>query len=135
MKNNYSHHKKFKRNIIFGSERAKEYNEVSEEILKTFQQWLDFSRIDVKEFDRRMQIEPHKIEKNTNSDGCIEINVFAGDKKVIVPLIFDPMEGGTFNDFIVNALLLFSHIASRYESKSFEKAVRNFADKVIVEKQ
>lgn len=87
------------------------------------------------EFDRRMKAEPHRVEESINADGDIEINIFAGNEQVIVPLVFQPNSGGNLDDFIVNALLLFSHIAARYESKSFEKAVTVFADRMIAEKK
>lgn len=131
----YFNGQKPKRKIIYGKEKAKEYNAVSKEIEETFSKWLDFAGLDVGEFDRRMKAEPHRVEESINADGDIEINIFAGNEKVIVPLIFQPRSGGNLDDFIVNALLLFSHIASRYESKSFEKAVTVFADRMIEERK
>lgn len=131
----YFNGQKPKRKIIYGKEIAKEYNAVSKEIEETFSNWLDFAGLDVGEFDRRMKAEPHRVEESINADGDIEINIFAGNEKVIVPLIFQPRSGGNLDDFIVNALLLFSHIASRYESKSFEKAVTVFADRMIEERK
>lgn len=131
----YFNGQKPKRKIIYGKEKAKEYNAVSKEIEETFSNWLDFAGLDVGEFDRRMKVEPHRVEESINADGDIEINIFAGNEKVIVPLIFQPRSGGNLDDFIVNALLLFSHIAARYESKSFEKTVTVFADRMIEEKK
>lgn len=131
----YFNGQKPKRKIIYGKEKAKEYNAVSKEIEETFSNWLDFAGLDVGEFDRHMKAEPHRVEESINADGDIEINIFAGNEKVIVPLIFQPRSGGNLDDFIVNALLLFSHIASRYESKSFEKAVTVFADRMIEERK
>ena len=131
----YFNGQKPKRKIVYGKEKAKEYNAVSKEIEETFSNWLDFAGLNVGEFDRRMKAEPHRVEESINTDGDIEINIFAGNKKVIVPLIFRPRSGGNLDDFIVNALLLFSHIAARYESKSFEKAVTVFADRMIAEKK
>ncbi len=131
----YFNGQKPKRKIIYGKEKAKEYNAVSKEIEETFSNWLDFAGLDGGEFDRRMKAEPHRVEESINADGDIEINIFAGNEKVIVPLIFQPSSGGNLDDFIVNALLLFSHIASRYESKSFEKAVTVFADRMIEERK
>lgn len=131
----YFNGQKPKRKIIYGKEKAKEYNAVSKEIEETFSNWLDFAGLDVGEFDRRMKAEPHRVEESINVDGDIEINIFAGNEKVIVPLIFQPRSGGNLDDFIVNTLLLFSHIAARYESKSFEKAVTVFADRMIEERK
>lgn len=131
----YFNGQKPKRKIIYGKEKAKEYNAVSKEIEEIFSNWLDFAGLDVGEFDRRMKAEPHRVEESINVDGDIEINIFAGNEKVIVPLIFQPRSGGNLDDFIVNTLLLFSHIAARYESKSFEKAVTVFADRMIEERK
>lgn len=124
-----------KRQIIFGKEKAREYNAVSKEAENTFQNWLDFAGVDVGEFDRRMKSEPHRVEESINEDGDIEINIFAGNEKVIVPLVFQPKCGGSFDDFIVNAVFLMSYIASRYESKSFESAVTVFFERMIAEKK
>lgn len=118
---------------MFG--KGKEYSEVSREVENTFQSWLSFSGVDEAEFDRRMKAKPYRVEESINGDGDIEINIFAGDRQVIVPLIFQPNGGGNIDDFIVNALLVLSHIASRYEDKSFEKAVGIFADKMIAERK
>ena len=131
----YFNGQKSKRKIVYGKEKAQEYNAISQEIEKTFCNWLDFAGVDVGEFDRRMKAEPHRVEESINADGDIEINIFAGNEQVIVPLVFQPNSGGNLDDFIVNALLLFSHIAARYESKSFEKAVTVFADRMIAEKK
>lgn len=122
-----------KKKVMFG--KGKEYSEVSREVENTFQSWLSFSGVDEDEFDRRMKAEPYRVEESINGDGDIEINIFAGDRQVIVPLIFQPNGGGNIDDFIVNALLVLSHIASRYEDKSFEKAVGIFADKMIAERK
>lgn len=103
----YFNGQKPKRKIIYGKEKAKEYNAVSKEIEEIFSNWLDFAGLDVGEFDRRMKAEPHRVEESINVDGDIEINIFAGNEKVIVPLIFQLRSGGNLDDFIVNTLLLF----------------------------
>lgn len=117
----YFNGQKSKRKIVYGKEKAQEYNAISQEIEKTFCNWLDFAGV--------------RVEESINADGDIEINIFAGNEQVIVPLVFQPNSGGNLDDFIVNALLLFSHIAARYESKSFEKAVTVFADRMIAERK
>lgn len=122
-----------KRKVMCG--KGKEYSEVSREVENTFKSWLSFAGIDEAEFDRRMKSKPYKVEESINKDGDIEINIYAGNERVIVPLIFQPSGGGNLDDFIVNALLVFSHIASRYEDKSFEKSVASFADRMIAEKK
>ena len=122
-----------KKKIVFG--KGKEYSEVSREVENTFKSWLSFAGISEDEFDCRMKETPHRVEESINGDGDIEINIFAGNKQVIVPLIFQPSGGGSIDDFIVNALFLFSYIASRYKDKGFEKAVGIFADKMIAERK
>lgn len=126
--------KKFgKRKVLHG--KGKEYSEVSHEIEQTFRNWLAYAGIDEAEFDRRMSCKPHKVEERINEDGDIEVNIYAGFVKVIPPLIFQLNGGGSLDDFLVNALLLFAHIAARYEDKSFEKAVGEFADRMIAERK
>lgn len=122
-----------KRNVLYGN--GKEYSEVSREIEETFHGWLAYAGMDEAEFDRRMSRQPHKVEEGINEDGDIEVNIYAGFMRVIPPLIFQPSGGGSLDDFLVNALLLFSHIAARYEDKRFEKAVGDFAERMIAERK
>lgn len=122
-----------KKKVMFG--KGKEYSEVSREVENTFQSWLSFAGVSEAEFDRRMKVMPHRVEESINGDGDIEINIFAGDKQVIAPLVFQLNAGGNIDDFIVNALFLFSYIASRYKDKSFEKSVGSFADKMVAERK
>lgn len=119
--------------IMYG--KGKEYSEISREIESTFISWLSFAGIDETEFDRRMKRKSYKIEESINENGDVEINIYAENEKVIVPLIFQPSSGGNIDNFYVDALLVLSHIASRYEDKSFEKVVNDFANKIIVEKK
>jgi len=134
-KKHYFNNRKPQKKIVFGKGKGKEYSEVSRELENTFRRWIEYAEIDTEEFDRRMKAEPHKVEENINKDGDIEINIYAGGDVVIVPLVFPVNDGGVLDDFIVNALLLLSLIASRYESKSFEKAVSLFADRMVAEKK
>jgi hypothetical protein len=118
---------------IISREKANEYNDISLEVEGMFQRWLAYGGLDEMEFDYRMKAEPHRIEESVNGDGIIEINIFAGNEKVIVPLAFLPDGSGSLDDFLVNAILVFSHIANRYENKSFENAVNSFAKRMISE--
>lgn len=120
--------------IIYGKEKAEEYNEVAKEVERTFREWISFAGLNIEEFDMRMRVEPHLIRTEVNSDGDIEIYVLAGNKQVITPLIFKGEKGEGVDRFIIDVLFLFTYIASRYESKSFEKAVTNFASKMVEEK-
>jgi len=134
-KSHYFNCNKPQKKIIFGKGKGKEYSDISRELENTFRCWIEYADIETEEFDRRMKAEPHKIEESINKDGDIEINIYAGGDLVIVPLVFPVNGGGVLDDFIVNALLLLSLIASRYESKSFEKAVSIFADRMVAEKK
>lgn len=119
--------------IIYG--QGKEYSEVSREVESTFQNWLAASKIDEVEFDTRMKLTPHRIDECINSEGLTEINIYAGNQKVIIPLLHQGDASGSIEDFIINALFLLSYIASRYSDKDFEKAVIKFADNMIKEKK
>lgn len=133
--NQYYNNRKPNKKVVYGKGKGKEYSEVSREIENTLRSWLEYAKIDTEEFDRRMKAEPHRVEESINNDGNIEINIYAGDEVVIVPLVFPVNSGGKLDEFIVNALLVLSHVASRYECKSFEKAVSLFADRMVAEKK
>lgn len=123
------------REIMYG--KGKEYSEVSRELESAFHAWLSYAGMDEAEFDLRMSVKPHKVEECVNENGEIEINIYAGFKKAIAPLLFRPSGGGAdeLDNFLVNALLLLYFVASRYEDKSFEREVRVFADRMIKDRK
>lgn len=124
------------RKIMYG--KGKEYSDVSHETTQTFRNWLAFSGMTEEEFDRRMKRGPYRIEERVNEDGDIEINLYAGFVKVIEPLILPASDGTSvdqLDDFLVDAVFLLTYIASRYEDKSFEKAVKEFMERMIEERK
>ena len=121
------------RKILSG--KGKEYSEVSKETEAIFHNWLNFSGVQENEFDDYMKAKPHKVQECINEDGNIEIGIFAGEQQILSPLLFQVRSGGSLDDFIVNALLLFSYIAARYTDKSFDEAVKKFADRMVEERK
>lgn len=122
--------------VVYG--KGKEYSEVSREVEQTFLNWLAFDGISVEGFDRRMQMRPHRVEERVNEAGDVEINVYAGFSKVITPLVFPASAGASveaLDDFLVDAIFLLYHVASRYEDKSFEKAVEAFGKRMLEERK
>lgn len=122
--------------VLYG--KGKEYSAVASEVEQTFRDWLAYAGLDEVEFDRRMACKPHRIEDRINENGDIEINIYAGFAKVIAPLVFELTPAGTLDqldNFLVDVLLLLSYVASRYQDKSFEKVVKEFADRMVAERK
>ena len=142
MKPNYNYFKKKNKlskgkKVLFG-DKGKEYSKVSLEIEQSFRDWLAFANLTDVEFDQRMSKSPYKIEESINGDGDIEVNVFAGGEKVIAPLVYQTNSSDNvvgLDNFLVDALLLLSYVASRTENKEFEQEVKSFADRMIAERK
>lgn len=115
--------------IMYG--KGKRYSKAAREIEGYFQSWLALEGIDETEFDRRIINAPVTVEDNMDDDGNMEVGIVSGDIKIIMPLIYQQSLGTDFREFIVDAVLLLLHIASRYENKGFEESVRAFADKYL----
>lgn len=127
--------RKNKNKVIYGSQKAKEYNAVSREIESLFIDWLDFAELSQAEFGERLKKEPHMIKESINADGDMEINIYAGNEKVIAPLVFLSGSGDSSDNFLVNALLLLFYAATKYNNKSFENAVKAFSERMAKERK
>lgn len=127
--------KRKKNKVIYGSQKAKEYNTVSREIESLFTDWLSFAELSQAEFGERLRKEPHMIKESINADGDMEINIYAGNEKVIAPLVFLSESGDSLGNFLVNALLLLFYAATKYNNKSFENAVKAFSERMAKERK
>ena len=75
------------------------------------------------------------IKESINADGDMEINIYAGNEKVIAPLVFLSESGDSLGNFLVNALLLLFYAATKYNNKSFENAVKEFSERMVKERK
>jgi len=135
MMKKYFNNKNGNQKVVYGKGKGKKYSDVSRETENMFYAWLAYAGIEEDEFYKRISRKPCKIVENINTNGDIEINIFAGFSQVIVPLVWQKNGSSSLDDFLVNVLLIFSYVAARLEDKNFEKAVTVFADRMIEERK
>ena len=127
MKNNLLEQMIRSRKVLIGN--GKEYSSVANETVEVYHQWLVFSGADEACLDELMKAEAYEILEERNEFGETEVSIVAGGERVLQPFVFQG-NNGTYEDFLVNCLLVLNVIAARY-GKAFENAVLRYANGAI----